>query len=69
MPLSVKLFTYWLDVDQFLVLRILNKVVTFFRIEVLSKIFFGDFMFFLGIDIGKNSHVASLLLMIKRKLF
>ena len=46
----------------FKALRICNKAVTFFSVEDLSKILYpGDYMFYLGIDIGKNNHVASLL--------
>ena len=54
-----------LDVGYFLVsLRIYNKVVTHIRVEDLHylKFIFEVFiMFYLGIDIAKNTHVASLI--------
>lgn len=46
------------------VLRIWNKAVTFIRQEEISKIFVNTKvknMLYLGIDIGKNTHVASLI--------
>ena len=43
-------------------LRIYYKAVTLFSSEDLSNMFLrGVFMFYLGIDIGKNNHVASLI--------
>lgn len=63
MPLVNKLITYEFDVGHTLILRISNKVVTFILSEDLSKFFVMVvfLLLYLGIDIGKFNHVASLL--------